>query len=59
MAIDKVAILRIIKFFPYTIPFQPPLSDNIYHFGTAAIIGIVFLGIHILLKAQYMPSENK
>ncbi|NJM69263.1 MAG: hypothetical protein HC862_02985 [Scytonema sp. RU_4_4] len=54
------------NYFPYTIPFitgAPPytqLSVAIpYHFGSAAVLGILLLCFHVMSKVQYSRIEPK
>ena len=46
-----------IRFFPYTHPFAMLTSENLYHFGVAGILGLFFLGFHILSKLKYSSVE--
>ena len=46
-----------IRFFPYTHPFALLNSENLYHFGIAGILGLLFLGFHILSKLKYSSVE--
>lgn len=41
------------KYFPYASPFDNLSRENLYHSGTAAILGLLFLIFHIILKLRY------
>ena len=53
LAIDNFVDTQYVRFFPYTHPFARLTLDNLFHFGIVGIVGLVFLGLHIVSKLQY------
>lgn len=45
-------------FLPYASPFARLSSENVYHFGTAAVIGFLLLSLHWIIKFRYSVVKN-
>ena len=58
LGIDNSIDAHYARFFPFTHPFARVTSENLYHFGVAGILGLFFLGFHILSKLKYHSVKN-
>jgi ABC-type multidrug transport system ATPase subunit len=57
-SLSRTLVAKYTIFLPYASPFTRLLPENIYHFGTAAIIGFLLLSLHCILKFRYSVVKN-
>ena len=53
LGINRLADENILKYFPYSFPFNTALENTVFHFGIAILIGVILLGLHTLLKFRF------
>lgn len=51
--ISGLQVQGVMKYFPYSSPFNPGLKNTFFHFGTATLIGVVLLGSHIVQTFRF------
>lgn len=49
----------IMKYFPYSFPFNTGLRNTFFHFGTATLIGVCLIGLNILQVFRFSDIKVK
>ncbi len=53
LATNRLINNKFVAFFPYSAPFTRLSPETMSHFLMAAVIGVILLGLHSLIKARY------